>query len=100
MKQFSVLFFFLFNFIIQIFLIKTSSVDPVNNPKSWTPDTLYKRLKETYLHPNNPNYKRNLQYMLFDPEYYLQDGNLQEAYNAMYTLYERYNVSTHVFIII
>ena len=99
MKQFSVLFFFLFNFIIQIFLIKTSSVDPVNNPKSWTPDTLYKRLKETYLHPNNPNYKRNLQYMLFDPEYYLQDGNLQEAYNAMYTLYERYNVSTHVFFI-
>ena len=99
MKNFNTTFLFLIYFILNFFLIHSSSVDPVNNPKSWTPETLYSRLKETYLHPNNPNYKRNLQYMLFDPEFYLQEGNLQDAYNAMYTLYEKFNVSTHVFFI-
>lgn len=99
MKNFNTTFLFLIYFILNFFLIHLSSVDPVNNPKSWTPETLYSRLKETYLHPNNPNYKRNLQYMLFDPEFYLQEGNLQDAYNAMYTLYEKFNVSTHVFFI-
>ena len=99
MRAFNTVFFILFNFMIQFSLINSSSIDPVNNPKSWTPDTLYNRLKETYLHPNNPQYKQNLQYMLFDPEFYLQGGDLQEAYNAMYTLYEKYNVSTHVFFI-
>ena len=96
MKNFSTAFLFV---VLNFILIHSSSVDPVDNPKSWTPETLYNRLKETYLHPNNPNYKRNLQYMLFDPEFYLQEGNLQDAYNAMYTLYEKYNVSTHVFFI-
>lgn len=92
-------FIFLFYFLFQLSLINSASVDPVTNPKSWTPDTLYKKLKETYLHQNNPNYNTNLKYMLFDPEYYLQEANLQDAYNAMYTLYEKYNVSTHVFFI-
>jgi len=59
MKVFSKIFIFIFSILIQTFLINSSSVDPVNNPKSWTPETLYKHLSETYLHPNNPNYKRN-----------------------------------------
>ena len=92
-------FVFSFFFIIQIILISSTTIDPKNNPQKWTPDTLYERLKETYLHPNNPNYKQNLQFMLFDPEYYLESLNIQEAYNAMYTLYQRYNVSCHVFFI-
>jgi uncharacterized membrane protein YgcG len=85
--------------IFQIFLINSASVDPVDNPQSWTPEALYNRVKETYLHPNNPNYKRNLNYMIFDPEFYLQSSNLQDANNAMYTLYEKYKVSTHIFFI-
>ena len=68
-------------------------------PQAWTPDTLHNRLKETYLHRNNPNYKQNLHYMLFDPEYYLEMASIQDAYNAMYTLYEKYNVSSHIFFI-
>ena len=99
MKVFSKIFIFIFSILIQTFLINSSSVDPVNNPKSWTPETLYKHLSETYLHPNNPNYKRNLNFMIFDPEFYLQESNLQDANNAMYTLYEKYNVSTHIFFI-
>ena len=99
MRVFASYFLLIFNLFFLFSLINSSSVDPVNNPKSWTADSLHQRLKETYLHPNNPDYKRNLQYMIFDPEYYLQESNLQEAYNAMYTLYERFNVSTHIFFI-
>ena len=99
MKMFPKTFIFLYFLIFQIFLINSSSVDPVDNPQSWTPEALYNRLKETYLHPNNPNYKRNLNYMIFDPEFYLQSSNLQDANNAMYTLYEKYKVSTHIFFI-
>ena len=29
-------------------------------PKAWSPDRLYKYLNETYLHPNNPNYEKNI----------------------------------------
>ena len=88
-----------FCFLFQIILISSTTIDPKNNPQKWTPDTLYQRLKETYLHPNNPNYKQNLNFMLFDPEYYLESLDTQDALNAMYTLYEKYNVSCHVFFI-
>ena len=88
-----------FIFILQYCLIYSSSIDPVNNPQKWTPETLYKSLSDTHLHKNNPNYQRNLQYLFFDPEYYLQHADIQEAYNIMYTLYEKYQVSTHLFFI-
>ena len=90
---------FVFCFLFQIILISSTTIDPKNNPQKWTPDTLYARLKETYLHPNNPNYRQNLNFMLFDPEYYLESLDTQDALNAMYTLYEKYNVSCHVFFI-
>ena len=92
-------FIFVFCFIIQIILISSTTLDPKNHPQKWTPDTLNKKLKETYLHPNNPNYKQNLHFMLFDPEFYFESLNIQEAYNAMYTLYEKYKVSCHIFFI-
>ena len=79
---------FVFCFLFQIILISSTTIDPKNNPQKWTPDTLYARLKETYLHPNNPNYRQNLNFMLFDPEYYLESLDTQDALNAMYTLYE------------
>ena len=85
--------------IIQISLIYCSSDDPVVNSKFWTVQTLYKHLNETSLHRNNPNYERNLKYLIFDPENYLQYGEMQEAYDAMYILSEKYNVSSHVFFI-
>ena len=90
---------FVFCFLFQIILISSSTIDPKNNPQKWTPDTLYARLNETYLHPNNPNYRQNLNFMLFDPEFYLESLNTQDSLNAMYTLYEKYNVSCHVFFI-
>jgi uncharacterized membrane protein YgcG len=86
-------------FIIQICLIYCSSDDPVENSKFWTVQSLYKHLNETYLHRKNPNYEKNLKYMIFDPENYLQYGEMQEAYDAMYNLSEKYNVSSHVFFI-
>ena len=86
-------------FIIQICLIYCSSEDPVVNSRFWTVQSLYKHLNETYLHRNNPNYEKNLKYMIFDPENYLQYGEMQEAYDAMYNLSENYNVSSHVFFI-
>ena len=87
-------FIYIFYFFLQISLIVSKTI-----PQAWTPDTLHNRLKETYLHKNNPNYKQNLQYMLFDPEYYLEVASIQDAYNAMYTLYEKYKVSSHIFFI-
>ena len=89
----------LFLLLIQIYFIYCSSEDPVENAKSWTEKSLYKYLNETYLHRNNPNYEKNLKYMIFDPENYLQYGEMQEAYDAMYTLYEKYNLTSHVFFI-
>ena len=97
MSKYKLLFTFIY--ILQYSLIHSSTVDPVKNPQKWTPETLYKKLSETYLHKNNPNYQQNLQYMFFDPEYYLYGADIQEANNIMYTLHEKYNVSTHLFFI-
>ena len=47
-----------FYFFLQLLLITSKTI-----PQAWTPDTLHNRLKETYLHQNNPNYKQNLHYM-------------------------------------
>lgn len=68
-------------------------------PKAWSPDRLYKYLNETYLHPNNPNYEKNIKYMLFDPEYYVQNADIQEAENDLQILSDKYNVSLHIFLI-
>jgi hypothetical protein len=68
-------------------------------PKAWSPERLYKYLNETYLHPNNPNYEKNIKYMLFDPEFYVQDTDIQEAENGIQELSDKYNVSLHIFLI-
>ena len=90
---------FLFYFSIHFFIIYCSSIDPVKNPIYWTPENLYTQLKRTSLNPNNPDYSKNIKYMIYDPEFYLLHSYLNEAYNAMNILYEKYNISTHVFFI-
>ena len=68
-------------------------------PKAWSPERLYKYLNETYLHLNNPNYEKNIKYMLFDPEFYVHDTDIQEAENGIQALYDKYKVSLHIFLI-
>ena len=78
---------FLFYFSIHFFIIYCSSIDPVKNPIYWTPENLYNQLKRTSLNPNNPDYSKNIKYMIYDPEFYLLHSYLNEAYNAMNILY-------------
>ena len=68
-------------------------------PKRWTTRRLYRYLNETYLHKNNPNYDDNIKFMIFDPENYIVYEELEEANGIIKDLYEKYNVSTHVFFI-
>ena len=89
----------LFYFSTHFFIIFCSSIDPVKNPVYWTPENLYNQLKLTSFNPNNPDYTKNIKYMIYDPEFYLMHSYLNEAYNTMYILYEKYNISTHVFFI-
>lgn len=90
---------FLIYFIALFAVVYSSSLDPVNNPKYWTVDDLYQNLRNTLLSPNNPNYVQNIKYLIYDPEFYLAHADLREAYNGMYTLFDKYNISTHVFFI-
>ena len=90
---------FLLYFIALFTIVYSSSLDPVNNPKFWTVDELYQSLKYSLLNPNHPNYAQNIKYLIHDPEFYLAHADLREAYNGMYTLYDKYNISTHVFFI-
>ena len=90
---------FLLYFIALFTFAYSSSLDPVNNPKYWTVDDLYQSLKYSLLNQNNPSYGQNIKYLIHDPEFYLAHADLKEAYNGMYTLYDKYNISTHVFFI-
>ena len=90
---------FLLYFIAKISIVFPSSLDPVNDPKSWTEDDLYKNLRNTLLNRNNPDYFKNIKYFIYDPEFYLSHQNLRKAYDTMYTLYDKYHISTHVFFI-
>ena len=90
---------FLLYFIAKISIVFPSSLDPVNDPKSWTEDDLYKNLRNTLLNRNNPDYFKNIKYFIYDPEFYLSHMNLRKAYDTMYTLYDKYHISTHVFFI-
>ena len=90
---------FLLYFMALFTIVYPSSLDPVNNPKYWTVDDLYQSLKYSLLNPNNPSYSQNIKYLIHDPEFYLAHADLREAYNGMYTLYDKYNISTHVFFI-
>ena len=90
---------FLFYFIAQIFMVYPSSLDSVNDPKSWTEDGLYENLRNTLLNRNNPDYFKNIKYFIYDPEFYLAHADLKKAYDTMYTLYSKYHISTHVFFI-
>ena len=51
---------FLIYFIIQISKVFPSSLDPVNNPRSWTVDNLYENLRNSLLNRNNPDYFKNI----------------------------------------
>ena len=90
---------FLLYFIIQISMVFPSSLDPVNNPRSWTVDNLYENLRNSLLNRNNPDYFKNIKYFIYDPEFYLAHSDLKEAYDTMYTLYDKYHISTYVFFI-
>ena len=74
--------------------------EPVKKPpKTWTVMKLYKYLNETYLHRNNPNYEKNIRYMIFDPENYCKYEEIEEGINSLQILSEKYNVSTYIFFI-
>ena len=90
---------FIFFFISQIIFIYSSSEDPVYYGQIWTPETLYDYVSKTYLNPNNPRLASNINYMIVDPERYLEYADLKEAYQYMDILYEKYNISSHIFFI-
>ena len=90
---------FILFFILQILLINSSSEDPVYYPNVWNPVSLYDYVSRTYLNPSNPSLYSNIQHMVVDPEKYLQYADLREAYQFMHLLYEKYNISSHVFFI-
>ena len=101
--------FILFLFLFKIFIIysqkeeekekEKEKKEKKQKPKSWTVEKLYKYLKDTYLHHNNPNYGKNIKYMIFDPEYYVDIEKIQESINSLEALYDKYNISTHIFLI-
>ena len=101
--------FILFLFLFKIYIIYSQKEEEIDKekekkekkqkPKSWTVEKLYKYLKDTYLHHNNPNYGKNIKYMIFDPEYYVDIDKIQESINSLEALYDKYNISTHIFLI-
>lgn len=105
MKKKFIFFLFLFKIII-IYSQKEEEIEKEKEkqekkqkPKSWTVEKLYKYLKDTYLHHNNPNYGKNIKYMIFDPEYYVDIEKIQQSINSLEALYDKYNISTHIFLI-
>ena len=90
---------FFISFSLQIFLFHSCSIDPPKKPRAWTAHKLYVYLNETYLHRYNPNYDKNLQYFIFDPENYCQYEEFDEANNIIQLLYEKYNISIHLYFI-
>lgn len=84
-------------FYIIIFLINFSSSE--KRTKKWTATSLNNELEATLLKKSNPNYEKNMKYFIFDPEHYLKESELKEAYEVMKTLSEKNSFSTHVFII-
>ena len=84
-----------------ISIISDPEEEPVAKkpPKTWTVMKLYKYLNDTYLHRNNPNYDKNMRYMIFDPENYCKYEELEEGNNALQILSEKYNISTYIFLI-
>ena len=91
-------------FISQTPLFFTSTEENVEEPVKKPPKTLtvmklYKYLNETYLHRNNPNYEKNIRYMIFDPENYCKYEEIEEGINSLQILSEKYNVSTYIFFI-
>ena len=92
---FTILFAFQCNLIFS-----TSEEQPVTRKaKTWTVMKLYKYLNETYLHRNNPNYDKNIRYMIFDPENYCKYEEIEEGINRLQALSDKYNVSTYIFLI-
>ena len=85
--------------ILKIWFIFRSSEDPVFQGNVWTPQSLYDYVNKTYLNLKNPRWYHNINHMIVDPENYLQFGELEEAYQYMKLLYEKYNISSHVFFI-
>ena len=90
---------FILFFISQIIFIYSSSEDPVYYGQIWTPETLYDYVSKTFLNPNNPRLASNINYMIVDPERYLEYADLKEAYQYMDILYGKYNISSHIFFI-
>lgn len=97
--MFNKFFFFILHFVLQITVIYSSSEDPVVYPETWTPETLYDYVTKTFLNPMNPRLSINMNHMIVDPERYLQYADLQDANNYMDILYEKYNISSHIFFI-
>ena len=86
-------------FISQIVFIFSSSEDPVYYGKVWSADDLFDYVSKSDLNPNNPQFNRNIKYMVVDPENYLQYGDLREAYQYMTSLLEKYQISSQIFFI-
>ena len=82
-----------------LFFIYASSEDPVINPKEWTPESLYKYVSQTFLNQHNLRLQQNFNHMIVDPENYLQYADLGYANQYMDILYNKYNISSHIFFI-
>ena len=85
----------------QISLSNTSSLFSTNNKKDnykiWNVDSLYDYTNQNYL--SDKNKPLNLQNMIVDPENFLKSYSLNEAKLLLWQLYQKYEVSTYIFII-
>lgn len=68
-------------------------------PSIWTAEELAQYTQDKYLNPNNPNYNKNIKYMIVDPENYVKNKDLSKAISYLKDLSKKYKISTHVFLI-
>ena len=83
---------FLFLLLYLLFLINASTYYT-----KWTPDLLFDYTKIEILSYNRYNF--NINYMIIDPENYLNYADLSEIAGKMKKIYEEYNINTYIILI-
>ena len=83
---------FLFLLLYLLFLINASTYYT-----KWTPDLLFDYTKIEILSYNRYNF--NINYMIIDPENYLNYADLSEIASKMKKIYEEYNINTYIILI-
>jgi len=75
-------------------LIKTSTVYT-----RWTPELLYDYTRSNTLNYYNNRYNFNINYMIIDPENYLNNVDLSDLVNKMKKIYDEYKINIYIIFI-